>query len=74
MSSELQFERLTKAAVAFSYMSSVAKVRIFLHIPMLFADYLMDSYSLCFKIQRSCLKGGAIISRLYTPDSNLMFI
>ena len=43
MSSELQFERLTKAAVAFSYMSSVAKVRIFLHIPMLFADYLMDS-------------------------------
>lgn len=41
----LPFGRLTKAAVASSfYMSSVAKVRFFLHIPILFADYLMDSY------------------------------
>ena len=40
MSSELQFERLTKAAVAMSfYMSTGAKVLIFLHIPILFADY-----------------------------------
>ena len=45
MSSELQFERLTKAAVAMSfYMSTGAKVLIFLHIPILFTDYLMDSY------------------------------
>ena len=35
MSSELQFERLTKAAVAMSYMFSDAKVLIFLHIPKL---------------------------------------
>ena len=41
MSSELQFERLTKAAVAMSfYMSTGAKVLISLHIPILFADYL----------------------------------
>jgi hypothetical protein len=45
MSSELQFERLTKAAVAMSfYMSTGAKVLIFLHIPILFIDYLMGSY------------------------------
>ena len=41
MSSELQFERLTKAAVAMSfYMSTGAKVLIFLHIPILFANSL----------------------------------
>jgi hypothetical protein len=44
MSSELQFERLTKAAVAFpAYMYSVAKLQKILHIPTLFANYLMDS-------------------------------
>jgi len=34
----------SKAAVAMSYMFSDAKVLIFLHIPILFTDYLTDSY------------------------------
>ena len=37
-------ERLTKAAVAFpAYMYSVAKLQKILHIPTLFANYIMDS-------------------------------
>ena len=53
MSLELRFERLTKAAVAFSfYMLSVAKILIFLHIPILFANYLKDSSEIiCLRVQ-----------------------
>ena len=49
----LPFGRLTKAAVAFSfYMLSVAKILIFLHIPTLFAKYLMDSSEIiCLRVQ-----------------------
>jgi hypothetical protein len=44
MSLELRFERLTKAAVAFSNIcNAVAKLQKILHIPTLFAKYLMDS-------------------------------
>ena len=53
MSSELQFERLTKAAVAFpAYMYSVAKLHKILHIPTLFANYIMDSSEIiCLRVQ-----------------------
>jgi len=73
MSSELQFERLTKAAVASFYMylgtkvvqiernakqiviylhfqdaayfrGNASKLLVSLHIPILFVDYLMNSY------------------------------
>ena len=53
MSLELRFERLTKAAVAFSsYMYSVAKLLKILHIPTLFTKYLMDSSEIiCLRVQ-----------------------
>jgi hypothetical protein len=53
MSLELRFERLTKAAVAFSsYMYSVAKLLKILHIPTLFTKYIMDSSEIiCLRVQ-----------------------
>ena len=53
MSLELRFERLTKTAVAFpAYMYSVAKLHKILHIPTLFANYIMDSSEIiCLRVQ-----------------------
>ena len=55
-------ETIDKAAVASSYyMSSVAKLLKILHIPTLFAKYLMDSSSFPFTQGLSLLSYNIII-------------